>query len=136
MAKRKRFVVPDIVRLTLSDGDWLEVKKTLTVGEERAAIATVIGRTNQDGSRTPNMDVLGMGEVAAYIVDWGGPGFTDAKDKPVAYSFDALKSIDPATYKEIDEAIDAHKAKAAAEADEAKKGHGEIELLAISSSAN
>lgn len=114
---RNRFVVPNVVRLPLSDGDWIEVKEHLSVGESRRAMQSFVGSINGDGSRTPNQELLGLGQVLAYLVDWS---FRDANDKPVAVSLDALKALDVETFREIDDAIDAHMARVQ-KADEEKK---------------
>lgn len=127
MARKCRFVQPETVRLDLSNDDWLEVKKRLTVGEERQAMAAVVGRINQDGSRSPNIEMLGMAEAAIYIVDWS---FTDANDKRVEFSLDALKQLDSDTYREIDAAIDAHKTAMAGEHAEEKKSKA-TELVSV-----
>src|SRR5262245_17205698 len=102
---RNRFVTPEIVRLPLSDGDWIEVKKRLSVGEARYVATSFIGAYKPDGSRLPNLDNLGMGNTLAYLVRWS---FRDAQDMPVSVSLDALKALDIETYREIEEAIDAH----------------------------
>jgi hypothetical protein len=111
----------NIVRLDLSDGDWVEVKKKLTVGESRAAMASVIGEVNTDGWRRPNLKVLGLAEVAAYIVDWS---LRDAKDKPVPFSLDALKNLEESFFDEIDKALDAHKAAMLAAGEQEKNAQG------------
>lgn len=117
MGKRHRFVVPDTTQLPLSDGDWVEVKKRLTVGDERAAMQAVVGVINQDGSRSPNLKMVGIAEVMAYLVDWS---FTDAQDKRVPLSVDAVLNLDPESFKEIEAAVEAH-AKAIQEALAAQK---------------
>jgi hypothetical protein len=115
---RLRFVTPEVVRLPLSDGDWIEVKKRLSVGESRAATSSFIGRFHGDGSRTPNLETLGMGQTLAYLVRWS---FRDANDHPVSVSLDALKSLDSDTYREIEDAIEAHEARVTMEAAEQEK---------------
>jgi hypothetical protein len=116
---RNRFVIPEVVRLPLSDGDWIEVKKRLSVGEARLATSSFVGVYKSDGSRTPNLDTLGMGNVLAYLVRWS---FRDGQDLPVSVSLDALKSLDLETYREIEEAIEAHEQRMAlAITDEEKK---------------
>jgi hypothetical protein len=120
---RVRFVKPEVVRIPLTDGDWVDVKKRLTVGEARRATQSFVGHFNADGSRTPNMELLGMGMVLAYVVDWS---FVDAQDKRVSVSLDAIKNLDQATYSEIDEAISAHvEAVEREDSDREKKASGE-----------
>src|SRR5689334_10447372 len=105
MGRRVRFVTPKVVRLELSDGDWIEVKERLTVGEARAAMSSFVGSYRPDGSRTPNLDTLGMGQVLAYLTDWS---FVDENDKRVPVSIDTIKNLDLDTYGEIDSALDRH----------------------------
>jgi hypothetical protein len=116
---RSRFVTPEIVRLPLSDGDWIEVKKRLSVGEARYATSSFIGAFKQDGSRIPNLETLGMGQTLAYLVRWS---FRDAQDLPVSVSLDALKALDMDTYREIEEAIEQHEQRVTLQmADQEKK---------------
>jgi len=113
-----RFVQPEPVRLTLSDGDWVEVKKRLSVGEERAAFQQIVGEVNQaTGWRRPNVEMVGIAEMVAYIVDWS---FRDANDKPVKVSVDAIKQLDPATFSEIEKALEVHVAAVEAQAQASK----------------
>lgn len=105
MAKRCRFVTPKVVRLPLSDGDWIEVKERLTVGEERDAFQQVVGEVSPEGWRRPNVAMLGVAEIVAYLVDWS---LRDALDKPVAVNLDAVRSLDKDTFKEIEQAVTAH----------------------------
>ena len=111
---RVRFVTPEKVRLHLADGEtWIEVKKRLTVGESRQAVTSFVGKYNADGSRTPNLDTLGMGQTLAYLLAWN---LRDAEDRPVAVSLDAIKQLDPRDYAEIEAAIDKHIADVEADA--------------------
>ena len=109
---RLRFVTPEIVRLPLSEGDWIEVKRRLTVGESRAAVTSFVGKYNTDGSRTPNHETLGMGQVLAYLVAWS---FHDAEDRPVPVTLDAIKMLELGSYVEIENAIETHTAAVEAE---------------------
>lgn len=100
-----RFVQPDVTRIDLGDGEWIEVKRELTAGEQRRAMTSMIGRIDLKGSVTPNLDMLGKAEVLAYLVDWSA---RDAADKPVPLTEDALDALAPASYKAIAEAVEAH----------------------------
>jgi hypothetical protein len=100
-----RFVQPDLVRLTLSDGDWVDVKRRLSVGEERAAFQQIVGEVNQDGWRRPNLEMMGIAEMAAYVTGWS---FRDPQDRPVPVSVAALKQLDGASFKELEAALEAH----------------------------
>jgi len=116
---RNRFVQPEIVRLELSDGDWVDVKKRLTVGEERAAFQAIVGEVNQaTGWRRPNVEMVGIAEMVAYIVRWS---FRDAQDLPVLPTVTTIKSLDAASFNEIEAALEKHVAAVEAEAQATKK---------------
>lgn len=131
--KRIRFVQPEIVRLTLSDGDWIDVKKRLTVGEERAAFQAIVGEVNQaTGWRKPNVEMVGVAEMVAYIVRWS---LRDANDLPVAVSVDTIKALDSASFTEMEKALEQHVAAVEAELTAKKAADGETKPVATSPSA-
>lgn len=103
--KKSRFVQPSIVRLNLSNDDWLDVRRELTVGEQRKAMAKTISTMRADGRIEPNMEMIGKAEISAYIVDWS---FVDANDKRVPFSESALDNLTPADYQEVDTVVRAH----------------------------
>lgn len=105
---RNRFQTPDIVRLPLSDDDWVEVKKRLSGGEARrmsAAAFTDVSPGNGDGKIGVNFATLSLARLKFYLVDWS---FTDANDKPRKLTPDAIEALDEDTMKEIEDALDAH----------------------------
>jgi hypothetical protein len=127
MGKRLRFVTPEVVRVALSDGDWIEIKRRLTVGERRRILSRAAsGGISSDGARV-HVDAAEMAfaRVEAWMLDWS---FTGLDEKPVAYSPAALKNLDPETFTEIESAIDAHEVRVSAEG----KASGAPEPPAIS----
>jgi hypothetical protein len=110
---KNRFVQPEVVRLELSEGDWIDVKKRLTVGEERKAFQSVVGEVNPEGWRRPNVEMVGVSEMVAYIVRWS---LRDAQDIPVPVSADTIKGLEIDDFKEIEKAIERHVAAVEAEA--------------------
>lgn len=135
---RSRFVSPatNTKVLQLPGGDWLEVKKYLTVGEERSAFQQAIGEVNAEGWRRPNVEMLGLAEVHAYILDWGGDGFRDEGGRKVQPTMAALQSMHAADYREIETAIKAHVEAMEAEEQERKNGpDGKTESARTSPSA-
>jgi hypothetical protein len=95
-----RFVSVDTVRLDLSHGDWIEVKRQLSYGD----IQAVASKTRGDFT---------AGElyfVAAALVDWS---LVDEQDKRVDIDEEpariaALKALKPSDFAEIDAAISKH----------------------------
>ena len=97
---RCRIVSPETVRLPLTDGDFLLVKKELNAGEHIDSL------TDQAAGKA-------LAAVLAYLVSWTLVGVNDA---PIAYTLglssderrDVLRSLDVATLVEITTAIEAH----------------------------
>lgn len=118
-ARLIRFVQPEIVRLDLSEGDWLEVRKELSTGEARRAMAKTIKSMRADGRIEPDLEMLGRAEIAAYLVDWS---FVDAHDKRVPCSDAALDNLTQDAYAEIETAVRAHIAAVEEERGKAKSG--------------
>jgi len=101
---------PETVRLEISQGDWLIVKKFLTAGEQRA----MFRRMMRDGLSGDQIDSvrIGWSKMVSYLVDWS---VCDADNKPVVIrdkSEDeigsAIDALDFESFKEMREAIDAH----------------------------
>ena len=99
---RSRFVVPDVVRLPLSDGDWIDVKKELNAGEQRRVFTNLV-KTMQAGEKPElNPEQVGKTKILEYVVAWSfGTGAQ-------AFSASALDAIDPDSYAEIMAAVDTH----------------------------
>lgn len=111
---RCRFVQPEIVRLSLSDGDFIDVKKELTAGEQRRMFAAMMRDMTPGEKVTLNPELVGRTKLTAYVVGWS---FVDAEGKPVPVSDSAIDNLDTDSYAEMVKAIDAHEA-----AQEAEKG--------------
>lgn len=104
------FVKPETVQIDLPEGQWIEVKKRLTHGEERRALASLYTEVRADGRITPNVEMLGKSEVMAYLVEWS---LRDDEGKPIRIDTDAKRSaaldlLDPDKFQVISEAITAH----------------------------
>jgi len=99
---RCRIVTPDAVRLPLSDGDFLTVKKELNAGEYHALV-------------TEGVSGKPFAVVIAYLIGWSLVGLGE---QPIAYGLhqstderrDVLGSLDVPTIVEIVAALDAHQA--------------------------
>jgi len=115
---RCRFVQPDIVRIPISDGDFIDVKKQLNSGEKRGIYSALVKPGLGFGEK-PTLDphLVGRTEIEAYLVGWS---LVDAEGKPVPVSAAAIDNLDTDAYGEIAKAIDEHD-RAATAAMEAKK---------------
>lgn len=120
MGKRSRFVQPETVRIDLSDGDWIRVKKQLNVKETREVWKPIMGEI-KDGWRRPNIEMVGISEIVAYVVDWS---FTDANDNRVKVSMEAVGDLDQESFDEIDAALKTHIAAMETERAERKNAPG------------
>lgn len=135
---RCRVVLPETARLDISDGDWLDVKKTLTYGDRQKMMGALVKELRADGRMTPDLEMVGTSQILAYLVDWS---LVDPRGKQIAIDTEARKlaainSLDEDTVKEITAAIDAHIEAMEAEQDTAKKRKdGENASSATSSSA-
>jgi hypothetical protein len=102
---------PETVRVALSEGDWIEVKKFLNVGEQRslegAGIAGVrgVGREADSRSYELNYERLTLSRIEAYVLDWS---FLGLDGKALKVTPENIRTLIPAIAKEIDEALDAH----------------------------
>lgn len=111
---RSNFVKPDIVQLEIGHGDFIQAKKQLTAGEERAIYAGLVRSMrpgDKDGDRTQidlDPQKVGLTKIVAYLVGWGGPGFTDGDGKPVGLSEGNIDLLDRDVYEAIVKAIDTH----------------------------
>lgn len=122
---RCRFVQPQITRLALSDGEWIEVKNELSVGEWFDMFTSM-------GEAKMRRDLM-RAQILAYVVNWS---LRDATGQPEKFSADSLGHLDLGTYHEIDEALSAHINAQTARRDERKNDpDGESTSAPISSSA-
>lgn len=132
-----RVVRPETKTLSISGGDWVLVKKRLNHGEQQASFAR---RYLADaGGHRVNLQLVGMEKVTAYLLDWS---LTDLEEHPLVIKSQpietveaALNAIDPESFVEIRDAIEAHEvAMALARAAEKNDPGGEKESPAISPS--
>ena len=102
---RCRFVTPDSVRLSLSDGDWIEVKAELNAGEQRHLFAGLVKSMKPGVATELDPEQVGKTKLLSYIVDWSLRDANGAKVPVTSASLDALE-VD--TYQELNTVIDAH----------------------------
>lgn len=99
---------PETVKLEMSHGDWLLVKKYLTAGEQR----TMFARMLREETDRINPIKVGVSRIQAYLLDWS---FEDAdgkplniRDQPENVLASALDVIDAEAFVEVLQVIDAH----------------------------
>jgi len=97
-------VKPSVVRVELSEGDWLDLKKELSVGEARGILFSTL-EEQADGSFKRNLDSAIMLRLLAYLLDWS---FCDEDGAKVPVSADAINALDVRTLTELIEAINKH----------------------------
>lgn len=120
---RSRFVQLDTRRLTLSDGDWLEVKTRLSIGGLRALQVRKYEVDPKTGTMQLRLDALGIVDVAAYLVDWS---FADLPIRGASLDVieAAVRNLDPDDFVEVEAAVDTHVAAVATERAALKKTSG------------
>lgn len=108
---RNRFLDPEVTILKLSDGDTLTVKRRLNAGEQRAAFARM-ATAGVDGTMRVNPLQVGLSTILAYLVDWS---FTDKNGNLVEIQGKspedlgaAIDALDPESFDEVKNAIEAH----------------------------
>ncbi len=104
-----RFVSPETVRIELKDGDWIEIKKELTVADDHGfRIAGMTATVNQTTGRPDigvDLTAVSRARVMTYLVDWSAK-HPDGKD--VALTESAVMSLATEDYEAIDRAIQDH----------------------------
>jgi hypothetical protein len=68
--KRPRFVsLTDTVRLPLSEGDWIEVRRSLSWGQ-RHDLINAYSQIHEDGTVSVDALKIAPAELRAYLTDW------------------------------------------------------------------
>ena len=129
---RNRFVQPDIVRVSLSDGDFIDIKKELNAGEQRRVFSRFVKDARSGESWAVDPEQVGLTKMVEYLIGWS---LVDADGKPVDVSEESIKSLDVDSFKEIKDAIDAHEKQVETERAERKNAKaGTVSSEAISAS--
>lgn len=106
---RNRFVLPEVKRLPLSDGDWIEVKVRLNYGEQQELSSSALSdvRQNADTKDTSiklDMKSYNIRRLGMWLTDWS----FQLNGKPTTPSESMIGKLDPDTVNEIDEALSRH----------------------------
>lgn len=126
---RPRGVRYDVVRLDLSEGDWIDVKKTLTVGEERDIASLAVRGYARDGKVDIDAGKLSFLTAAHYLVNWSflnlqGQAIVWPGNVSIDKKIDVLRTLDAPTMREIEAALEAHRMATQAAEEERKNGEG------------
>ena len=107
-----RFVRPETVKLDLSQGDWLLVKKRLTAGEQRHAFARIVKRMELGEKTQIDPEATGLASMVAYLLDWSlvdeAGAVIPILDTDDATKLAAIDALDYDSFLEIKRAIEAH----------------------------
>jgi hypothetical protein len=108
MVKRNRFYAVDVVRLPLEDSDdWIEVKKSLSAGDQRRIESAGLKAQMVDGRVFQLIDWAShdFERDIIFLVNWN---LVDKDGKEIKLSLDALKALDFDTFDEINKLILKH----------------------------
>ena len=98
------FVEPSVVRVSLDDGQWLDLKRELTVGESMAVQQRLIKTVRADGRVEPDLKEIWKANICAYIVGWS----LTRNDQQVPFSFDAVDNLTKSAWERISQVVTAH----------------------------
>jgi hypothetical protein len=106
---------PATVRLDLSDGQWIEVKREISYGERERLNASALGKLSVNrggGGSVEAGSEVGL-DLATYnverIVVWVAAWSLKYPDgRPVRVSRDAVRALRPERAQEIQQALDRH----------------------------
>ncbi len=115
---RCRVVKPEVIRLPLSSGDFIDVKSQLTAGETRMVYAGMVKEQRFGEQATADPTRVGLTKIMQYLLAWS---LVDLEGKPLPLTESDLLGQDMPTFLEINEAIDAHVLKMEQEATDRKK---------------
>jgi len=130
--RRPRFARGDAVRLELSDGDWVLVRRELSYGQQRRLAAS--GLTGVDAAATEgqrlkvDLAAYDIERLVTWVMDWS---FRDDDGDRVPVSREAIEALHPDTAAEITAALEAHMG-----AEEAKKAPSSPEPTAPGTSSS
>jgi hypothetical protein len=102
---RQAFVEPATIKLELTEGDWIEVKRELTYGEQ-LKLQDESSRTGEDDKLHFAYSSFYVAHLAAWIVDWS---FEDANGH-VEVTPDSIRALKGAIAGEINTALNKYEA--------------------------
>ncbi len=102
-----RFVQPGTVRLPLSGGDWIEIKRLLSVGDQKRVNGSGMRHIVEGDKVEVKVDFAetSFTRTLAYLVGWS---FLDDQGQPVKITRSSVESLTTDAYGEIEAAINGH----------------------------
>jgi hypothetical protein len=123
-------VKPKRVRLPLSQGQFIDVKRRLNTGEQQDMFAAMAPVHTPGEKLTANSKAVMTAKVLAYLVGWSltddGDPLPMTPEMSDAERLAVIRSLDPDTFAEIRDAIDAHEQSVDAEVLARKNGQGTV----------
>jgi hypothetical protein len=101
------FVEPKIVRLTLSGGRTVDVKRRLNAGETRRVFGRMVKTMVAGEPIALDPELVGFTKLVEYLVAWS---LVDSEGQPVPISEAAVNNLDPDLYLELTRAVENHEA--------------------------
>jgi hypothetical protein len=108
-----RFVKPATRHYDLSDGDWVEFKQLLSVGDKlkvESAGFSHVSRTEGDGPATAEMRVnwreMKLVRLLTWLAEWSFMSEDGKKRKPI--NRENIEGLDPDTFAELEGELDRH----------------------------
>src|SRR5258708_3694337 len=104
MGRLSRIVKPQVDRGPISDGDWIEIKRTLNTGENKALDVCGSRPMIVEGRLFSPIDwrLHDLERAMIFLTAWS---LRNEDDKPLDLNIDTLKSLDTETFDEINAAI-------------------------------
>lgn len=103
---RNRVVRPSVTRITISEGDWIEVKNELTVGEQKALEAAGLKEPimlNGRPFQPIDWAVYELERALIFLKAWNLVG--GEPEGPIPLDFSGISSLDVDSFAEINQAI-------------------------------
>jgi hypothetical protein len=114
---RCRYVLPDVIRYDLSEGDWVDLKRALTAGDKW--FVQSIHRQTETVDLAASWPAFESAIRLSWIADWSFVDTNGDKTKPTR---ETLCELGLDTLDELDRTINAHMAAMVAEKNGSSRG--------------
>jgi len=106
-----RFQRPESLRIDLTDGDWILVKKRLSAGESRRLMSRMVKEMRAGERVQLEPEQVGRSKIIEYLLDWSfidGTGPVVIRGKSATEIGQILDGLNQESFTEVMQAIDAH----------------------------